>query len=775
MGATAVQLETPPAESPQAQSTPKKPFPWRLIILLALTCFAGFIRFAWIERPSLWNDEGHTFRRLTGTFQDLLDVLQVSGFSPLHYELYWYIGHLLGGAHKLTPFWMRVIPSLAGTLMVPAIYFLARQICSKRTSLLVAAYAACSAYLMAYSHDAKMYMHFWLFCTLNVGCLLWWFRSNRRVAWLGWIAAGVAMGGLQALGLILLAVEPLLFLAQPRAHWKRTLQFLIGLLIIAAGPVGYYVAYDRWSSQVVESGWDNAGLTWIPDVIGGREGPDLLRFATSAWLYSWEWPNDKYDPENPDQIIYGSRGRGSSEGFAGMLQGRNINPRAYAGLSTAFVLTFFLAALGLLPWPARFRGAKPDDPPTQPWSLSTFWLLAWMVIPAYAFYCLTMPDFAQPQDWINAVGATFSGHWTLLLLAILCISALCIIWRYIPIALAAILGAVTASFILAAIIKGAFYTPQPALWINAGRRIWPILSEWLLWPKYLIPTLIILPALLWYYSAPTLPQRLGRLFQFSILLLATYILLQGVVAVVELVQKNMDTGQVWMPRYMAFAWPAFAIIICALILRLPTRPLRYLAIALLLGVNLAQTWGRMFHGGEPPIDHIMHDLWAAESSNDTLRTYVAPGGSTNHPGGGNISNNPGRYYLSIERGAAWHPSHYLNTDISSVLTVRQQTSPYAISADLRRAPTVDRIIIWERFAQQPDPAPTDLVLNQLGSSWQKQSEDYFPVHFHWNWSELYVARRKIYVKKPPPPTTQQTLSPAPKNRLALVVPQDHRP
>src|SRR4051812_16125645 len=441
MGDSAVQLDAPPAEAPAAQAAPKKSFPYHLLVLLALTCFAGFIRFAWIERPTLWNDEGHTFRRLTGTFQDLLDVLQVSGFSPLHYELYWYIGHILGGAHKLTPFWMRVVPSLAGTLMVPAIYFLARQMCSKRTSLLVAAYAACSAYLMAYSHDAKMYMHFWLFCTLNVGCLLWWFRTNRRVAWLGWIAAGIAMGGLQALGLILLAIEPLLLLAQPRAHWKRTLQFLIGLFVIAAGPVGYYVSYDRWGSQVVESGWDNAGLTWIPDVIGSRDGPDLLRFGTSAWLYSWEWPNDKYDPENPDQIIYGSRGRSGSEGFAGMLQGRNINPRVYAGLASAFVITLLLAALGLLPWPAKWRGAKADDPPPQPWWQGALWIFIWVVPAAYVFYALTMLNFAQPRDWIDMVGATFSHRWAVMLVAIVCVAALCFLWRHIPMILAAVLGA----------------------------------------------------------------------------------------------------------------------------------------------------------------------------------------------------------------------------------------------------------------------------------------------------------------------------------------------
>src|SRR5438046_1608892 len=96
-------------------------------------------------------------------------------------------------------------------------------------------------HLLTHPHDSKTYMHFGLCCTPNVACLLWWFRTNRRIAWLGWIAAGVAMGGLQALGLILLAIEPLLLIAQPRAHWKRTLQFLIGISIIAAGPLGYYL------------------------------------------------------------------------------------------------------------------------------------------------------------------------------------------------------------------------------------------------------------------------------------------------------------------------------------------------------------------------------------------------------------------------------------------------------------------------------------------------------------------------------------------------------
>src|SRR5947207_757996 len=100
-----------------------------LYSLLALTAFAAFLRLYYINYPAIWNDEAHVYRRITGTFQELLDIIQNDGFAPLHYELYWWLAHKLGGAN-LTAFWLRLVPAIAGTLMVPAMYFLARQLCT---------------------------------------------------------------------------------------------------------------------------------------------------------------------------------------------------------------------------------------------------------------------------------------------------------------------------------------------------------------------------------------------------------------------------------------------------------------------------------------------------------------------------------------------------------------------------------------------------------------------------------------------------------------------
>src|SRR5437868_7876688 len=99
---------------------------------------------------------------------------------------------LINGGVKMTQQIMRFVPALAGTLMAPAMYFLAIHLVDRKRALLAALFAATSAYLLVYSRDAKMYSHFWLMCTLSVACLLWWLRVRTRVAWLCWIASSIA-------------------------------------------------------------------------------------------------------------------------------------------------------------------------------------------------------------------------------------------------------------------------------------------------------------------------------------------------------------------------------------------------------------------------------------------------------------------------------------------------------------------------------------------------------------------------------------------------------
>src|SRR5438046_3131966 len=64
---------------------------WHLWVLLGITVFGGFLRFLNLTNPPLWGDEGYTFHRVSTDYRDLLDKLQTDGFTPLHYEFYWWM------------------------------------------------------------------------------------------------------------------------------------------------------------------------------------------------------------------------------------------------------------------------------------------------------------------------------------------------------------------------------------------------------------------------------------------------------------------------------------------------------------------------------------------------------------------------------------------------------------------------------------------------------------------------------------------------------------
>ncbi len=100
--------------------------------------------------------------------------LQFDAFMPLHYELFW----LMGKVTLLAPRIVRILPAVFGTAMVPGMYLLASHLVRRRTALVVALVTACSAYMLGYSRDGKMYMLLWCSSVYSAGCLLWWFRTG---------------------------------------------------------------------------------------------------------------------------------------------------------------------------------------------------------------------------------------------------------------------------------------------------------------------------------------------------------------------------------------------------------------------------------------------------------------------------------------------------------------------------------------------------------------------------------------------------------------------
>ena len=351
--------------------------------LIFLTALAGFIRFYHLSHPCLWYDESMVFWRICGTYGQLLNCLRTDGFVPLHYSLIWVISRFF----RPTPFVLRFVPALCGTLMVPAVYFLARQMLRPATALLAAAFATCSGFLLFYSHDAKMYMDAWLFVTLNMGCLLWWFRTGKSTAWLCWIASGCAACGIHFSSAVPIAISLLLLFTQSRMRWQQSLLWLTGVIVIFSGPVGYYEKFNRWIDRVDKDGWGDSGLAWVSYYNSGRTNPQQVQFLASTLLTGWEWPRDQDIPDiQHARVVWPMRG---------------------------FNLLLILLAAGMLPWSFRRR----IDGPLPQWQIA-LWLLFWVVIPVYLFYCRSIPDFERPSDLSQMFSHKSIRFWWVILAAV---------------------------------------------------------------------------------------------------------------------------------------------------------------------------------------------------------------------------------------------------------------------------------------------------------------------------------------------------------------------
>ena len=193
-----------------------------------------------LGRPTVWGDEANTYSRVAGSYETLLNLLAGCGVLPLHYEAEWLVGRIA----KLSPPALRFFPACVGTLMIPGIYFLARQMVHRKAALLAAGFVACSGFACFYLHDARMYAPFYLFITLTVASLLWWLRAGHRVAWWAWVAAGTAMVGTHGLGMIIMGLQPLILMTSRKLKWAKSAWFTLGLLVIFAGPAGYYLMFN---------------------------------------------------------------------------------------------------------------------------------------------------------------------------------------------------------------------------------------------------------------------------------------------------------------------------------------------------------------------------------------------------------------------------------------------------------------------------------------------------------------------------------------------------
>jgi 4-amino-4-deoxy-L-arabinose transferase-like glycosyltransferase len=638
------------------------------LILFLITAIGGFLRFYRLTYPPLWNDETLVYWRVCGTYGQLLNVLRShDAFPPLHYSLYWFIGRFF----RLTPLVMRLPPAICGTLNIPAVYLLARQLLPRKTSLVAAALTACSAFMLFYSRDAKMYPEFYLLATLNVACLWRWFRTHALTDWLCWVAAGCGMVGFYSAGLIVPAFSLVFLLTQSKFHWHKTLWYLAGIALIGSGPLVYYTKFDTVMDRVADKGWgEGTGTAWVgPWYNGDRTGPEHALLATSAFLIGYEWPKHDYVGDDPEKAI------------------APISAPLVECPELAVKEILWLLAIALLPW-ATWLGRASAAEPEPPWRI-VLWLGVWIGLVGYAFYCQSVRGFVSPRRWDYELRQCLGPYGIALLIGAMATHALIALRN--PATRAALLRSIQVLAAVAVLYGGC-------------------------WAIYKIYFRVAVDA---EFSGNPLPS-------------------------------------LWEPRYLGFIWPAVALTVAALLMRLPSRPVRIACIAFVLAVNLAMAGLRLAINTEPPIDRLAGDIAAAQDPRSPVRTYDFIARGDIGTAGAMMNPDPqmaaGRYFLEVETN---HQPMSPDLFVASYYDFNYRSNPSLgwFRRSISNTPLPQKIVVWSQIMPwQMDGARTPIKLDSqdkilLANGWRLTDEQIYTVRIYWDWRERWKWVRREFVTR----------------------------
>jgi hypothetical protein len=341
------------------------------------------------------------------------------------------------------------------------------------------------------------------------------------------------------------------------------------------------------------------------------------------------------------------------------------------------------------------------------------WLSLLIVLPVYGFYCRSMPGFLGPVEWWDL----FLRNWRWLLLEYW--------WFWLVILI--VLGVRVYLIVAESRRQNDVSTPQ------AGSDL---------------PGRTGLDA---DRSGSSAYLRIGleeltdSLKRVTVFLLMVFVL-RGIAITMAAAAKAAAVGgkpweSLWVPRYVGFIWPVFAMAVAVLVMRLPTRPVRIFAITFLLGINLTVAGLRIFGQTEPPVDLMARDTIDARDPSQHTMTRMDIAHGEQYPGGGNLFSGPGEYYLDMLGGTPVDPPHFKTAIPPRERATRGGFSPFG---PIQIPSAIDRLIVWNQY--EPNPRlPAEELLPRL-SGWKLISDSQYQARDCWIWADIATYRRREYVR-----------------------------
>jgi mannosyltransferase len=165
----------------------------------------------------IWLDEAITIHQARLSLHDLfVNLYNGDRQPPLYHLTLWLTIRAFGHGE----FAVRLPSLIAGTLVIPVLYELGRELYDRRTGLIAAAFAAASPVLIWYAQEVRMYEFVALFGLLALLTQLRVIRNGTMLNWAAYILATAALLWSHYFGLLLIGVQQLVFVAV-LVHRKR--------------------------------------------------------------------------------------------------------------------------------------------------------------------------------------------------------------------------------------------------------------------------------------------------------------------------------------------------------------------------------------------------------------------------------------------------------------------------------------------------------------------------------------------------------------------------
>ncbi len=198
-----------------------------LVLAIAITLCASWLRFHQLGAQSLWNDEGSSYVQATRSFAEIAQ----NAAADIHPPLYYWLLKIWRGAVGDAEVSLRAFSALQGVLGVAWTFALAQRLGSKSThgylsAVIAGGLVAFNTFQIYYSQEMRMYATLTLW---SVGALWALVGFLTRPTW----RRAVALGILNALGLWTQYAFPLVMIAQGGVallwlleglHWRTLAQ-----------------------------------------------------------------------------------------------------------------------------------------------------------------------------------------------------------------------------------------------------------------------------------------------------------------------------------------------------------------------------------------------------------------------------------------------------------------------------------------------------------------------------------------------------------------------